>query len=316
MARQSVQIIDLYSGNNFDAAQIVAQGYGGVIFKAGQGGWADVPRYRGDWWRQAGQYGLLRGWYWLADSRYSAGYHLDEIRRWFPDPLALNSELGFWVDIEKPRVSMTEADYRKTKYHGHRNVLELIAGLEAMGVRPGVYTGPGAYGLVFENASFPAHNAAAFRADGTQRDLWTAQYPWIYLPGVSRPSLYGSFKKWTFWQWREGPDVNIYNGTQDEFAAAYGEPPLPPLPPDPPAGKRWRITIPGAGQYVNIRDRGGLPLGADIGDFHNGQTGTATERMSGANWECYNITDGATPPGWIFTVYNGGNTNARAEEIT
>ena len=42
-----IKLIDVYSGNDrTDFAQLVSEGYTGIIFKAGQGGWADVPRYK------------------------------------------------------------------------------------------------------------------------------------------------------------------------------------------------------------------------------------------------------------------------------
>ncbi len=29
--------------------------------------------------------------------------------------------------------------------------------------------------------------------------------------------MYGSWTNWVYWQYREGPDVNLFNGTDDEF---------------------------------------------------------------------------------------------------
>ena len=98
----TIKIIDTYSQGEFDPLKWKSEGYSGVIFKAGQGGWADVPRYHRDWWDRAGQAGLLRGWYWLVDSRYPLQNHKNEIRNWFADLQKLNDELGFWVDVEKP----------------------------------------------------------------------------------------------------------------------------------------------------------------------------------------------------------------------
>ena len=208
----TIKIIDLYSGNSPVDFVEIAKEYQGVIFKAGQGGWADVPRYKSDWWLEAGEAGLLRGWYWLVDSRYSLQHHKDEFRNWFKDYSALNNELGFWVDVEKPMVSMTDAQYWKTPYAGAQHVKNFCGFLQGLGVKPGIYTSPGAFQLILSK------EASYF----SQFPLWTAQYPYIYIPGVSKPTLYGMWKKWVFWQYREGPDVNIFNGTKQEFEALFG----------------------------------------------------------------------------------------------
>jgi len=208
-----VKFVDLYSGNNFLPGQVKMDGFNGVIFKAGQGGWADVPRYRKEWWQQAKDAELLVGWYWLCDSRHHSSEHIDEMRKFkiFDDI----GELGLWVDVEKPKIAMTETDYWKTKYAGHENVIDFTYLITREGIKPGIYTGPGAYSLVMRDAPKTAHDYLA------QFDLWTAQYPYIYTE-ASKPSLYGSWTKWNFWQWREGPDVNIYNGTDEEFYSRYG----------------------------------------------------------------------------------------------
>lgn len=208
-----IKVIDTYSNGEFAPAKWVGEGYSGVIFKAGQGAWADVPRYRPDWWVIAKSYGLLRGWYWLCDSRQHSSAHINEMEKFgiFRDL----GELGLWVDVEKPMISMTEATYWKTKYAGHTNLVDFAYLLELRGVVPGIYTGPGAYELVTRKASKSYHDYLG------KFDLWTAQYYNNYIPGVSKPRLYGSWKKWVWWQWREGPDINIFNGTAEEFAEKY-----------------------------------------------------------------------------------------------
>lgn len=217
----TIKFIDLYSGNDFNPGQLKMDGYIGVIFKAGQGAWADAPRYHPDWWAKAKEFGLLRGWYWLCDSRYHSSKHIDEMNNFhiFDDI----GELGFWIDIEKPQISMTETEYWKTPYAGHNNVVDFAYLLKTKGINPGCYTGPGAYSLVFRDAPKSAHDYMA------QFPLWTAQYPFNYVEGVSRPDLYGAWLDWTFWQRREGPDVNIFNGTDEEFYARFGSVIQPPI---------------------------------------------------------------------------------------
>jgi len=217
-----IKLIDVYSGNDrTDFQQLVSEGYTGIIFKAGQGGWADVPRYKPDWYREAGEAGLLRGWYWLVDSRITLQNHKNELRNWL-DPQTLNNELGFWVDVEKPQISMTDRDYWKTPYAGAQHVMNFCGFLTGLGVRPGIYTGPGAYQTVAGGADQATHEYLA------QFPLWTAQYPYVYIPYISKPTMYGAWTKWTFWQYREGPDINIFNGSDEEFSELFGDN-IPPI---------------------------------------------------------------------------------------
>lgn len=216
-----IKLIDLYSGNSFSAGQLKMEGYSGVIFKAGQGAWADVPRYHPEWWTQARDAGLLTGWYWLIDSRHHSSAHIDEIKKF--KVLEDIGELGFWIDVEKPRVSMTENDYWQTPFAGHQNVIDFAYLLTLEGITPGIYTGPGAYHLVMRDAPKTAHEYLS------KFDLWTAQYPYKYVEGVSKPDIYGTWSKWTLWQYQEGIDINIFNGTDEEFQQKYGEVIKPPI---------------------------------------------------------------------------------------
>jgi GH25 family lysozyme M1 (1,4-beta-N-acetylmuramidase) len=223
----AIKFIDLYSGNDpFKPEKIMADGYTGVIFKAGQGSWADCPRYRKDWWQRAKDAGLLVGWYWLCDSRYHSSMHIHEMEAWkiFNDV----GQLGLWVDMEKPMIAMTETTYWKTPYAGYKNVVDFVYLLHGKGINPGIYTGPGAYELIMRGAPKSAHDYLA------QHKLWTAQYPYVYIPGISKPKLYGSWQAWEFWQYQEGPDINIFNGTDQQFYLSYGGYVSPNPPPEPP----------------------------------------------------------------------------------
>lgn len=254
----TVKLIDLYSGNNFNPAKIIADGYTGVIFKAGQGGWADCPRYHPTWWQQAKDAGLLVGWYWLCDSRYHSSYHIKEMENWkiFDDV----GQLGLWVDMEKPMIAMTEAAYWKTPYAGHKNVVDFVYLIGEHGINPGIYTGPGAYELIMRGAPKTAHDYLS------TCDLWTAQYPYVYVSGVSKPKVYGSWTTWNFWQYREGPDINIFNGGDEEFYMKYGGYISPPTPPDtgePPMPVPQIPTVVGkARSATNIKTVDGVPSGA------------------------------------------------------
>jgi GH25 family lysozyme M1 (1,4-beta-N-acetylmuramidase) len=249
-----IKFIDLYSDNDFKPAELIAQGYVGVIFKAGQGGWADVSRVHPEWWELANSYGLKRGWYWLCDSRYRTATHIACMKSIgiFQDV----GELGLWIDMEKPRITMTEADYYKTPYAGYKQVIDFAYLIRLEGVEPGIYTGPGAYELITRGAPKSAHDYLA------KSKLWTAQYPWKYEEGVSRPSLYGSWKEWEWWQYREGPDVNIYSGTKEQFELDYGDisvelpevPPIVVIPPELGETMKGKVKV---GTIVNIKNMAG-----------------------------------------------------------
>ena len=249
----TIKIIDLYSGNNFEPDKIIADGYIGVIFKAGQGGWADCPRYHPEWWMQAKDAGLLVGWYWLCDSRYHSSKHIREMEEWkiFDDV----GNLGLWIDMEKPVLSMTETAYWKTPYAGYRNVVDFTYLINDRGVKPGIYTGPGAYELIMRGAPETAHDYLG------EHELWTAQYPYIYIPYVSNPKMYGSWKIWALWQYREGPDVNIFNGSDDQFYMKYGGYLSPEPPPPPITGETMPTQKGTARTATNIKSMSGVPSG-------------------------------------------------------
>ena len=209
-----IKLIDTYSNGQFEPSLWKSQGYSGVIFKGGQGGWADVPRVHPEWKEIAESCGLLYGFYWVCDSRYKSSYHIDEMKKYniFSDV----GKLGLWVDVEKPVITMTEAEYWKSPYSGHKNLVDFVYQIRQNGVSPGIYTGPGAFDLVCRDAPKSAKDYLA------ECPLWTAQYPFVYVQDVSKPTLYGSWTNWRYWQYREGPDINIYNGTDAEFLKMVG----------------------------------------------------------------------------------------------
>ena len=288
-----IKLIDLYSGNDFNPGQIKMDGYSGVIFKAGQGSWADVPRYKPEWWKMAKDAGFLVGWYWLCDSRYHSSAHIDEMNKFkiFQDV----GELGLWIDVEKPRISMSETEYWATRYAGHTNLIDFAYLITLNGITPGIYTGPGAYNLVMRDAPKTAHDYLA------QFDLWTAQYPYKYEEGVSKPSLYGSWKEWTLWQYREGPDVNIFNGTDEEFIEKYGEV-HEPIPGGEDVYKGTALTT------LNIRPTASTAQ-PSLGKLQAGDKLGASSVTNGW-WKLTSITRGSTNvplPAAECYAYEGSN---------
>lgn len=244
----SIKVIDLHSEAKFDPAQLVRDGYTGVIFKGGQGQLADVPRVHPEWRGLAHGNGLDVGWYWIPDSRYAPEGQKAAIKSTFPT--AYFDELGLWLDCEKPRIDMTDEQYHKTPFAGWPLVESLARGVMAYSGRlpQGIYTAPGAFKLIFTYYGCPKPVLDWF----AQMLLWTAQYPWLYVPRVSRPSLYGSWRAWTFWQWREGPDVDLFNGGIEDYLALFpgGHPeqseddpaPIPPIGGNVTKGIAFRAT--------------------------------------------------------------------------
>lgn len=189
-----------------------------MVFKWGQGMLSDVPRLRPTWWGEAEFAGLQRGIYWLNDARYKAPDQVESLKR--ASDLDFG-ELGCWVDNEKPWISMTDLDYWKLPYAGIKNIIDfqyLVSLLKAShfpDYMPGFYTSPGFYKLFSKGITESQEDFLA------KSPLWTAQYPWMYIPGISRPSKYGNWEKHTLWQYRAEPDINIFNGTQEEFDAMF-----------------------------------------------------------------------------------------------
>ena len=225
-----IKILDCYSGNSHDFAEALNGTFSGIIFKAGQGDWLDVPSIKPDWWKIAGDKGLLRGWYWVCDSRYRSSKHVDKIKQWRDENnLDLNAELGLWSDVEYPYMSMTTAEYWKTPYAGHKNVVDFHYLLETNGINAGLYSADGVYNEIMKGASVADHDyLAKFR-------MWPANYPYIYIPGVSKPRMFGRWATWTIWQYHGNPDYSEFNGTEEQFYELFSGGAVPPI--DPPPGE-------------------------------------------------------------------------------
>ena len=246
------KFVDVYSANRFDFEQFVADGYVGVIFKGGQGEWPDVPRVRPEWWKQAKAVGLMRGWYWLVDARYRPSFQVEALKK------ATNmdwGELGMWLDCEKPVLSMRDRDYQKLPYAGWRGVYDVSVGVQKTGASqfadglPGIYTSPGAYKLIFGGA--PIESQKWF----SRAPLWTAQYYWRVVLGVSKPVNYGYWNERSlhWWQWRENPDINLWMQSDADFSAIYPLDVLPPIEDQIDAGDTRTAVVTSAasrGLYV------------------------------------------------------------------
>jgi len=211
----TIKLIDLYSGNDeihFSFDKIALEGYSGVIFKAGQGEWPDVPRVKPTWWADAKKAGLQRGWYWLKDARHKSSLEFEALKKWTNLDFG---ELGMWVDCEKPITTMKDRIYWTLPYSGYDDIYDLMVRIQDTKASffnqnlPGIYTAPGFWKML----NVPAASARWF----AQAPLWTAQYNRF----ISKPTMYGAWTEAKIWQVSEGPDVNVWQGTDAEYKAFF-----------------------------------------------------------------------------------------------
>lgn len=182
-----MNVIDLVDGNEYEP------GADGYIIKAGQGGleynWRDLTaRARAD--------GKPTGLYWVIDARISPEAHKAEIKRAFP--AGDFGELGFWLDIEKPTLRMTDAEYRALPYAYYKPVESVWRGVQAYcGIYPGFYFSPGTWDLIM-----PATPEILQQEFAAKSPLWIAHHY------AQAPMLRGKWLNWVMWQWRGEPDYN------------------------------------------------------------------------------------------------------------
>lgn len=283
-----VKLIDIYSGNEWwNPEKALGDGYSGVIFKGGQGKLSDVPRVKKNWAEDAHKAGLMVGWYWLMDSRYRPSEQVEVLRESLGDSLG---ELGIWVDCEKPVLSWKDAQYWKTPYAGLHNIVDFMYLLEKRtGIKANVYTSPGFWGTV---AQRPKQSDLDYLS-GTK--LWTAQYPWIYVPGISKPTKYGPWEKWTLWQYKERPDINLYNGTDEEFYSEFNGVYIPPVIEEKPA---YTVLYVNAPRGLLLRD---APSGEKIGSIRNRARVEVSDLVSG--WYHIESIDESVTSGWASAQY-------------
>lgn len=216
-----IKIQDFYSGNRIDFKQLKDQGFTGLIFKAGQGMLADIPRLRPTLWNEAKEWGFDRGWYWLRDCRYRPSLEVEALKRATGD--IGWGELGMWADAEKPTLTMLDKDYWIQPYPGWERLYDFMYGVQKLnmskfpGSLPGLYTSPGHWNLIANRMPLSSQNWFA------QAYLWIAQYPYVYIPWISKPTMFGTWKKWNLWQWRAEPDINQFNGTDEEYNVMFGK---------------------------------------------------------------------------------------------
>jgi GH25 family lysozyme M1 (1,4-beta-N-acetylmuramidase) len=109
-----------------------------------------------------------------------------------------------------------------------------------LGIKPIIYTSK----WMWIYTGFPAW--------ASRYKLWDAQYPFnpdgqnapLYVP-------YGNFQSWWLWQYSANAtiqgmtgstDINVYNGTKEEFLAEYGGGAVPPEPP-PGVNMEYEVIV-------------------------------------------------------------------------
>lgn len=266
-----IQIVDIYSDNRWSASEEKAKGTRGVIIKAGQGGYFSLPT---KFIEEAEAVGLPWGIYWLIDSRFDASYHMRAIKTGFHD---MNfGQLPWFWDCEKPRISMTEADYWKTPYAGNGLIESVLDKFLFWSGRMGeIYTSLGFSNLLGWNS--PSFKFKPLYAKLSKRLLWSAQYNNF----INQPTPFGPWSKgkWTLWQYRENPDYNYFHGNEEDWQALLNgtySPPTTEIPPIvlPPIGEQMvKGTI--ISGFANIKTVDGSPsstgLAMNVGDYAYGE---------------------------------------------
>lgn len=282
-----IKVIDIYSGNDWwNPYNALADGYVGVIFKGGQGTWPDVPRVEKSWLNEARKAGLKVGWYWLVDSRHKASAQVDACMKATGGDFG---ELGLWADCEKPVLSWKDKDYWKSPYSGLGNIVDFVYLFEIKNsVKVGIYTSPGFWKTVTQK---PNQTHIDYLS---KSKLWTAQYPWIYVDGVSKPTMYGKWNRWTFWQHRERPDVNKYNGTLEDFSKEFGESTIVDVPAEP----TYTVKYVTARAGLIVRD---APSGDKVTAIRYNSRVEVRTTMSG--WAEIVSADGSPISGWVSDKY-------------
>lgn len=284
-----IRMLDVYAGNVWNPAEEKARGIRGVICKAGQGGFYSLPK---TFIADCENNGLAWGLYWLIDSRFDSGYHIRAIKRNVPE---MNfGPLGWWWDCEKPKISMTDGQYWKTKFSGN-GLIESVIGKFAgwTGTSGGIYTSPGFAKLLGWNSIFFKGTELAKKL--ADMPLWIAQYN----DEVMQPDLFGLWTDWLWWQFKEGPDDNYFNGDEEKFQKILdGHVVVPP----PPVNEKFTGTVV-SGSGVNVRTGAGTSFGK-VASLPKYTEVVGTEQVivsPSEEWLKINYPQ----DGWIATKYNG-----------
>lgn len=245
--------------------------------------------------------GITHGLYWVVDARYDPVGQKAAIRTAFPN--GDFGKLGLWLDIEKPRISMTDAEYRSLPFAYYRPVESVWRGVQSYtGVYPGWYTNLGSWSLILSGMPISLQDEVAEKAL-----LWTAQYN----SSISSPELYGGWLRngrWCFWQYREGPDYNWFNGDRSLFESTFNIDST-----TPPTNGGNGMAVIGKGRVlsssgVKVRD-GAATSFAVIGSLSSGALFDVAARVADVNGVANSfwlqIANGTYAGKWCAEIYQG-----------
>jgi lysozyme len=310
--------VSFYQDDNLTPQQInfnqmVTVGADYVIIRAGQNLWLD-PDFKHNW-QKAKEAGLPRGSYWFYDSRADPVKQAELFAGLFTDD---KPELELWLDLEE--------NYRGA-YAGYTHWKKFLVRLKQLipNARIGIYTN------YYYATQIPASEYAFF----TQFVLWLA----AYTSEPSEAKVPAPWVKCLYWQWGLPPwglewgceskeiDMNLYNGTREEFKSRYGlsgEIPTPE-PGEPMSYVELRPNI--AGEYRSVRTATNYPAephiqGTRIGQINAGSFGEANpnenytyqgdvvvggaiQAKQGDKWWKVYKANGVSVSGWVAERHKG-----------
>ena len=218
----SIQILDIYQGNKFDAEQEKATGTDAVLIKGGQGEYQDYAAHDCHYIDDCERVGLPWGIFWQMDARYSPEKHKAALKL-FHDKEGFG-RLGLWLACEKPFYPLPDFLYSKMPYAYYKPIESVWRGMfDYSGAYPGIYTSPAMWKLIFSACPLSLQQEFACKAK-----LWVAQY------GVTAPDQIGQWKTYHFWQYEAEPDYSVFSGAESDFTDWYDLPAAAPIS-EPPA---------------------------------------------------------------------------------
>jgi hypothetical protein len=223
----TIQILDIYQGNKFNAQREAATGTDAVLIKGGQGQYHDYIEHKCKYVEDCIETGLPWGIFWQMDARYSPESHKAAIKE-FHDLIGFG-ELGLWLACEKPFYPCPDWMYSRMPFAFYKPIESVWRGITAYtGKAPGIYTSPSMWKLIFGQC--PKLLQAEF---ALKSELWVAQYE------VDKPDQIGQWALgYWFWQYTAEPDYSVFCGDEDSFRIKYkleAQIPEPDVPSQPPA---------------------------------------------------------------------------------
>jgi len=242
-----------YWDAGIDWPKVRATGQRYVFVKATEGDFYADPTFD-DNWLGAKKAGLLRGAYHFfrcnVDPKKQATKFIDYVRTVNDD-----GELPPVLDLESNDGQTKEKVISRAK-----TWLDLVEA--AFGKKPIIYSGQYFLQDYFSEAG---GGPPAWAKD---YPLWLAQYPNNYVEGM-QPYLPRGWFKWTFWQYSEkgkvnginaSVDMNLFNGTLEEFYKFAGAPVVTEKPPTP-----QKHTVTAGDSFESIANKYGVTVRELVG---------------------------------------------------